>query len=42
MKLFIFLAILRAAWTLDGWADALVIWAEQKCSDEVFGIGRVE
>ena len=42
MKLAILRTVMRAAWTLDEWTTSLVLWAEQKYSDEVHGIGRIQ
>ena len=42
MMLVIRRTVMRIAWTLDEWANELVAWAEQKYSDEVHGIGRIQ
>lgn len=42
MKLLILRSIMAFAWTLDAYANEFVEWAQQKYSDEVHGIGRID
>ena len=42
MKLRALRFVMAVAWTCEEYAREFVAWAEQKYSDEVHGIGRIE